>query len=84
MTTHLNGTDHECRAQSALTLFNRFRIDVIATWPEGEGKQAAMAAAKAALQGGLAFERVASAGRRLGALRGQRLRDEPAIYGATH
>jgi hypothetical protein len=39
--------------------FHRYRLHVISTWPESECKKAAMAAAEAALQGELAFERVA-------------------------
>jgi hypothetical protein len=42
--------------------FHRYRISVIATWPESGFKRAAMAAARAALQQELAFERVTRQG----------------------
>ena len=50
------------QAFSAHASFHRYRLDVIATWPETEGKQAALAAAEAAFQGELAFARAAHGG----------------------
>jgi hypothetical protein len=44
---------------SANASFHRYRLSLIATWPESECKRAALAAAEAALQGELAFVRVA-------------------------
>jgi hypothetical protein len=44
---------------SARESFHRYRLNVIATWPESECKQAALAAVEAALQEELAFERAA-------------------------
>ena len=44
---------------SAHESFQRYRLNVIATWPESEWKRVALAAADAALQEELAFERVA-------------------------
>jgi hypothetical protein len=45
------------QAHSAHASFHLYRLSVIATWPESEYKQAALAAAEAAFQGELAFER---------------------------
>jgi hypothetical protein len=42
--------------------FHRYRLEVIATWPENECKRAALAAAQAALQRELAFERAVRTG----------------------
>jgi hypothetical protein len=44
---------------SAHASFHRYRLNVIAAWPESECKRTALAAAAAAFQGELAFERAA-------------------------
>jgi len=51
---------------SAHASFLRYRLSVIAAWPESECRRALLAAAEAALQGELAFERAAGTGRRPG------------------
>jgi len=50
------------RSVSTHTSFHRYRLHVIATWPESGCKQAALAAAKAALERDLVFERAARIG----------------------
>jgi hypothetical protein len=50
------------QAFSAHASFHRYRLNVIETWPESQCKQAAQAAAEAALQGELAFARSARKG----------------------
>jgi hypothetical protein len=50
------------QAFSAHASFHRYRLDVIATWPETERKRAALAAAEAAFQGELAFAHAAHTG----------------------
>jgi len=50
------------QAFSAHASFLRYRLNVITAWPESDYKQAALAAAEAALQGEMAFERVARMG----------------------
>jgi hypothetical protein len=50
------------QAFSAHASFHRYRLDVIATWPESECKRAAMAAAEAAFQGELVYQRSAYMG----------------------
>jgi hypothetical protein len=47
---------------SAHASFHRYRLNVIAAWPESECKRTALAAAAAAFQGELAFERAAARG----------------------
>ena len=48
--------------------FHRYRLNVIAAWPESECKRTALAAAAAAFKGELAFERTSSTWRRLSLL----------------
>jgi hypothetical protein len=45
--------------------FHQYRIAVIAAWPEGECKRAAMSAARAALQRELAFDQTSRMTNRL-------------------
>jgi hypothetical protein len=45
--------------------FHQYRISVIAAWPEGDVKRAAMAAARAALQRELAFDQTSRVTNRL-------------------
>jgi hypothetical protein len=61
------------QAFSAQASFHRYRLDVIAAWPESDCKRAALAAAEAAFQGELAFERAASMRRHHGGPSGPRL-----------
>ena len=49
-------------AFSAHAAFHSYRLIVIAGWPESEYKQAALAAARAALQRELTFERATHTG----------------------
>jgi hypothetical protein len=56
------GIKHMSQAFSAHASFHRYRLNVITNWPESECKRAALAAAEAALQGELAFDRVARKG----------------------
>ena len=51
---------------SAHANFHRYRLNVIATWPESECKQAALAAAESALQGEMAFRARCPGGRHAG------------------
>lgn len=48
------------QAHSAHVSFHCYRLSMIAIWPDSECKQAALAAARAAYQGGLAIERAAA------------------------
>jgi hypothetical protein len=50
---------------SERTSFQQYRLAVIAAWPEGECKRAALAAARAALQRELAFDLASRVANRL-------------------
>ena len=49
-------TNRGNRVNSTQSYFHRYRVQVIARWPESEYKRAALRAARTSLNGELAFE----------------------------